>query len=93
MKDAILIWLIVKGFVSIKSSFLENDFKVFLKSRYGRYASASTISRRWRELKDEDGPLSVKEVGHHPEGEWVLLRYGTDSWYEWTKKQRSFAHG
>jgi len=77
----------------VKSSDLEVAFKSFLMSRYDRYASASNISRRFRELKDEDGPLLATEVGRSPEGEWLLIRFGTDSWNEWKNKQRSFANG
>lgn len=93
MKEAILIWLILRSFTVVKSNYLETDFKEFFSSRYGRYASASNISRRWRELKGEDGPLQVTEVGQSPEGEWVLVRYGTDSWNQWQDKQRSLVHG
>ena len=93
VKEAILIWLIQRQFVVIKSSYLEDDFKSFLRDRYGRTASASTIARRWRELKGDDGPLDVDEVGRSPQGQWVLVRYGTDTWYDWREKQRSLAHG
>jgi len=93
VKDAILIWLICRQYAVVKSSYLETDFKQFLRKRYGRIASASTIARRWRELKGAEGPLEVTEVGRSPEGEWIPMYFGTENWHEWTIKQRSLAHG
>ena len=93
VKEAILIWLITHNAEIVRSSSLEVHFKEFLFATYGKVASASNISRRWRELKGYDGLLLATEVGKSPEGEWLLLRYGDCSWEEWKTKQRSLAYG